>query len=110
MASTALILHLPANDLLLDKYSTLDMSRQNNEFHINVTNNEPDLAFNALFDEIRERLGEEITFSVTVKKEKGQATFNAVAVDYHLTGQGEILHFSKPIQQQEQEQQEETAE
>lgn len=110
MNGAKLILHLPGHDLTLDTYSTLDINRHGNEFGINVTNNEPTFAFNTLFEEITKCLDGEKSFSLTVKKEKGQAVFNPVSADYHLTGQGEILHFSKPIQQQEQEQQEETAE
>ena len=110
MSNITLILHLPARDLYLSKYSTLDINRRCKEFYINLTNNEPDFAFNAVFDEILEGLGESKTFSITAAKEKGTAEFEDASVDYHHTGQGEILYFSKAIQRQKREQEEVIAE
>ena len=96
---TALILHLTGPEIVIDTYNTVDISRRKNELHINVTNVIGNLAFNGIFEQIQEHLGDDESFSITIKQEKGQATFADMAVSYHLNAGGEVLHFSKrPIQ------------
>lgn len=100
----ALILNFSGGEIVLEEYSRIDISRHGNEVHINVSNDNPDMAFNDKYNIILDLLGNDETFSVTVKKEKGQATFENMAADYYLTNDGEMLHFgTKPEQQQEQQ-------
>ncbi|MCL2215783.1 MAG: hypothetical protein FWB91_02055 [Defluviitaleaceae bacterium] len=92
---TTLIMHFTAGDLVFAEYTTLDINRQRDQFHINVTNDKADFAFNGVFSKIMELLDTDEAFSITVKQERGQAEFDRMAVSYHLTGQMEILNFSQ---------------
>ena len=97
----AITMHFSDNkELALENYSTLDISRKGQEFHANATNTSPNLAFNDLFTEIHGYLGKDETFSVTVARGEGQATFDRIIVDYYLTGQSEVLHFGQKLEQQ----------
>jgi len=101
MDKAVLYLQFANHLLVFSEYSTLDISRRGNEFNINVTNQNADLAFNAIYNKFLEYLEKDKTFTVTVKKENGEATFHNIAADYHLTGQGELLHFKKITEQTE---------
>jgi len=93
--STAIIIHLGGDELVLDKFSTIDVSRNANGTNINISNADHDMAYNALFSQIRKSLGENDTLSITIKREKGSARFENLVVSYHLTTNGELLCFSQ---------------
>jgi len=93
-----IIMHFADNrELVLDKYSSLDISRRGREFHANATNTNPNLSFNDLFTQIQEYLGNDTTFSVTVVRGEGRVTFDRISVDYYLTGQSEVLRFGQQL-------------
>lgn len=101
--SIVLVLHFTdRRELVFDKYTTLDINRSSiNDIHINATNTNEDLQFNGVFEEIAGLLGDDKCFSVTIKREKGQATFDGMAVDYYLNAGAEVLHFGRRVQQSE---------
>jgi hypothetical protein len=90
-----LIIHFASKEIIVSEYSTMDINRQGEQLHVNLTNDKDDLAFNSIYDEILELLGKEKTFAITIQKEKGKATYADISVDYHLNGDVEILHFGK---------------
>jgi len=75
----AITMHFSNNkELVLENYSTLDISRKGREFNANATNTSPNLAFNDLFTEIQGYLGKDETFSVTVARGERRATFDRI--------------------------------
>jgi len=113
MGNIALTLQFATGrELVFNEYSTIDMNRNGANTHINVTNNNLNFAFSEVFDQIQELLGDDKYFSINAKREGGEKTFPNMTVDYHLTGQGEILHFGTFVdyQQEQQENNEESTE
>jgi len=99
-----LILHFTAGELAIKEYTSLDISRRENEIHVNITNDKGNFAFNSLYDKILELLGDDESFKIEIKQEAGGATFTDIAADYHLNNAAEVLHFGKVIRvQSEQE-------
>jgi len=93
----SLVVHIKKKELTIDQYSTIDVNRSQGATNINITNTNKDLSLNGVFEQILKYLGDENTFSVTVKREVGELTFDTLAVDYHLNACGEVLHFGEPI-------------
>ena len=99
-------MHFTGRELTLDEYTTLDINRQGDQLHINATNTGQDMAFNSFYDKILEHLGDDETFTITIKKEKGAATFTDMTADYYLNSAAEILHFGRRIAEQKQDENE----
>jgi len=98
-----LIFRFTTGELTFAEYTTLDINRHGDDIHINATNTSQDLAFNRVFDEIMEFLGDDEVFTIGIKTEKEQATFNDMTVDYYLNAVAEVLHFGKRIVQTDEE-------
>jgi len=96
--ATVLTIHLKDTDLVIKEFTRLDMSRNDEATNINISNDENNLALNSLFDKIKENLGKNETFSITIEKEAGKAKFDNMAATYHLNTNVEILHFSQTQQ------------
>ena len=91
-----LTLHFsPGHKIAIKSYSTLDLSRRDNVVNINITNTEPDFAFNYLYEQIQKFLGKSETFTIEVKRKAGKATFHHMTAHYHLSTHNEILTFSQ---------------
>ena len=89
-----LILHLAAGKTIsINKYSTLDLSRYDNTTNINITNAEPDFAFNDLYEQIQKHLDKSETLTIEVKRKAGKATYHHMTAHYHLSIHNEILSF-----------------
>ena len=97
-----LILHFTDHELVINKYTTIDISRAPRTLNINISNTEKELSLSETFDLILKYLGKDETFSVTIQTEKSKLTFHNMDVDYHLNADAEVLHlfpFVKPTEQ-----------
>jgi len=101
-----LLLHFAEEEISITHYSTLDINRQGEHLNVNITNTNDDMAFNTIYDKILEFLVKDETFSLSIQKEKGKATFADMTADYYLNGDAEILHFGRLIEENQQEKEE----
>ena len=95
----ALQLSFPLGGVLtIDTYSTLDIQRNNKQIHINLTNNAHDLAFNSLYDEITELLGDYEEFALELRIDGDLARHVGMVANYYYNGSYEVLHLGKKIE------------
>lgn len=81
--------------LTLDEYCSLEVQRNGKQLNINATNANPNkaFAFNELYDNILEELGDDTQFTVILEEGARAATFGGISVDYYNNSM-EILHFA----------------
>jgi hypothetical protein len=96
----SLSLHFASGQIDIGDYQ-LDIQRQENRNHINITNSGMDFALNAIYEQILELMGDDEEFTVKVKSEAGGVTFDHMTADYYFNTTMEILHFGKREIQQE---------
>jgi len=101
--SITLTLTLTAGELIIDKYTTIDINRRDDDFNINLGNYNQDFAFNSIFEKIRGLQHDNEAFDITLKSEKEQMSAKNMTVDYHLNSGGEILSFRRFVEQPTQE-------
>ena len=83
-------------ELHITDYSRLELNRrQGDQVHINISNSRGDLAFNSLFDEIQTLLNGDDTFIVIIESGGNTAVYDSMTVNYYMSGDSEMLHFSK---------------
>ncbi|MCL2197301.1 MAG: hypothetical protein FWB80_00100 [Defluviitaleaceae bacterium] len=90
---TTITLNFPNKEMLTIEHCRLDVNRGLKNLSINVTNQNNDFSLNAIFNRIVENIGNDETFTVTVASENGQAVFQNITANYHLTAHAEILSF-----------------
>ena len=54
-----LILRFTIKEYVFDEYTTIDLNRQSDWVHINITNSNQNFAFNNVFERITEYLGDD---------------------------------------------------
>ena len=91
-----LVLHFANGELVLDRYTSLDISRSGaHDININATNTNGDLTFNELYERIKGLLGDDDCFSATIVNGEDRATFDNLAANYYLNATSEMLHFGR---------------
>ena len=93
-----LVLHFAnGSNLKVDTYSSIDISRNKNDYNINLSNIEGDFTFNNLYDEVLEKMGEDKFFDVTVQKNDTTINTSQMTAHYYSSGEREVLTITKHI-------------